>query len=307
MPLSFVPISPSDGTLLSGYFAGQKYKLSSYSAGVVSVWNNCAYSNYFAETPHGLLISEQSVSDPGSRWLLLPVGQTEPAPEVLAGLAREAGINRYRYVPGGYISAAGTAGLDKYFTVTRERECDDYIYLRADLAELAGHRYSKKRNLIKQFEREYAAGGRVAVEPITEHMLTACRAFAERWYHSKAEKFSIWPEDMGCERKALFQTLDNFSVIGVRGITVSIDEAVCGLAIATGLTADTGVLNFEKADGDYKGLYQFLDREAARRIFDGCTFISKENDLGDEGLRQAKLSYYPAHIEESWSLELKAG
>ncbi|MDD4003949.1 MAG: phosphatidylglycerol lysyltransferase domain-containing protein [Elusimicrobiaceae bacterium] len=305
MSFSFVPLSPSDGTLLSGYFAGQKYRLSSYSPGVVSVWNNCAYSNFFAETPHGLLISEQSVTEPDARWLLLPVGGAEPAPPALAALARSAGIGRYRFVPGGYLERVPAAELEKFFIATRERNCDDYIYRRADLADLSGHRYSKKRNLIRQFEREYLAAGRVSVEPITEPALGDCREFAGEWYRAKSEKFSLWPQDMGCERKAFFQTLANFSVIGVRGIAVRIDGRVRALAIGTGLTADTGVLNFEKAAGDFKGLYQFLDREAARRIFEGYDYISKENDMGDEGLRQAKLSYHPAHIEQSWALDLR--
>ena len=55
-----------------------------------------------------------------------------------------------------------------------------------------------------------------------------------------------------------------------------------------------------------KGLYQFLDSEAAKTVPAEYRFINKENDLGLPGLRKAKESYYPARFVKSYILGLKA-
>jgi hypothetical protein len=66
-----------------------------------------------------------------------------------------------------------------------------------------------------------------------------------------------------------------------------------------------GVLNFEKAFSDIKGLYQYFDRECARRLFPGMAYINKENDMGEPGLQKAKKSYYPDRIVSAYELTVR--
>ncbi len=89
------------------------------------------------------------------------------------------------------------------------------------------------------------------------------------------------------------------------GICVYIGGKISSFAIGSHLNTKTCVLNFEKADKNIKGLYQFTDREFAKHIPDRYLFINKESDMGKEGLKKAKLSYHPSQIIKSFVLFLK--
>jgi hypothetical protein len=66
------------------------------------------------------------------------------------------------------------------------------------------------------------------------------------------------------------------------------------------------VVLFERALRDKKGLYQVINQETARAIAaQGLAFINREEDLGDPGLRRAKLSYHPVRLEAKHTLTLR--
>ena len=70
---------------------------------------------------------------------------------------------------------------------------------------------------------------------------------------------------------------------------------------------DTLLVHVEKADRAFKGAYQYINyrfvgEELARVPF---RYVNREDDTGDEGLRQAKLSYFPVHIMHKYHLTLK--
>jgi hypothetical protein len=72
------------------------------------------------------------------------------------------------------------------------------------------------------------------------------------------------------------------------------------------LTQDMGVLNFEKAYPQIRGLYQFLDNECARELFRGYLFMNKESDMGIANLAQSKKSYHPIEKLKSYCLTVKS-
>ena len=84
------------------------------------------------------------------------------------------------------------------------------------------------------------------------------------------------------------------------------DGAVSAFGISAPLTADTATLQYEKAFGSIKGLYQYFDNACARMLFDGYTYLNKESDMGIPGLSQAKKSYHPVRMVRSVKLILKA-
>ena len=155
---------------------------------------------------------ESHINNPAQRWLLLPVcPSAEKAPSDLVALVREAGVEEVRFVPNDYVARFGHE-LEKHFTVTRNDHYDDYIYSREDLSQLKGHKYSKKRNLIKQFEKEYVLAGRAEVRRIMPEDVPACRTFLDEWYEHNRLKFADWTDELGCEKNALLQTLENFNM-----------------------------------------------------------------------------------------------
>jgi hypothetical protein len=77
---------------------------------------------------------------------------------------------------------------------------------------------------------------------------------------------------------------------------VTVEGAVRAFAVGERLNRETAVCHFEKADYFMEGLSQLVNREFARLLFTGCRYINREQDLGEPGLRIAKLSYHPAEL-----------
>jgi len=292
--MNFIPVSTSDYKRLEPFFRDQPHEHSAYCLSGLVAWNNCAFNNYYALSDKTALVYESPEADPSSAYLLMPVsGGRDIPPCELAQALKKSARAELRFVPQGYVEKHRTE-LEKLFAISEQPEYEDYVYLQKDLALLEGRKYAKKRNLLRQFEREYLAAGRVKMESISRANIQHCIALADQWYKSHSTLGGSPTAELMCDRKALLQTLNNFGDTGASGLLISVDAKPAGLGIASRLKADTAVLNFEKALDSVKGLYQYLDRECAAKLCKGCTYVNKESDLGEPGLRQAKESYFPS-------------
>ena len=189
--------------------------------------------------------------------------------------------------------------------MTRQEGYDDYVYRTEDLATLAGRRYAKKRNLIKQFEREYPEEvGNVVMRTIAAEDIPGCLEFLDRWCEERDCDVDR-DEDLACEWHATRNALQHINTLGFRSVMLSIDGTVQAFGIASQLTGTTSVLHFQKASQRFKGLYQFFDRECARRLFPELEYLNKESDMGLPGLTQVKKSYYPVNMISAYRLTLR--
>ncbi|HOJ52239.1 MAG TPA: phosphatidylglycerol lysyltransferase domain-containing protein [Syntrophales bacterium] len=289
--------------LLQEYFAHQTYRLSIYSLPSLIAWGEGAYQAFYDFAGESLILSmEEGVGENKDRYLLMPLSRETWAPTWLYELALATGIRQIRFVPGDYIKTVNEDSIWPWFEIREEKAYADYVYLASDLAELKGNRYARKRNLIHQFARDYLHEERVEIGAIAKAHQAECLSFLEAWCEERncdgkgAEKLLI------CEKKAIAAALETIEDLPWRGLYIRIDGEICGFAIMSKLTGEMGVLNFEKAFGHVKGLYQFLDRECARRLFYDLKFINKESDMGIEALAEAKRSYEPVEMVKSFSL-----
>jgi hypothetical protein len=107
------------------------------------------------------------------------------------------------------------------------------------------------------------------------------------------------------ELDALDFTMRHLRELEQDGIVIRIDGMPVAFSVYERLDAEVTAVHFEKADRAYKGLFQVVNRESARRIeASGARLINREEDVGDEGLRQAKLSYHPLEILPVYHLTL---
>ena len=86
------------------------------------------------------------------------------------------------------------------------------------------------------------------------------------------------------------------SRLGLSGLTVLVEGKVKAFVLGERLNRETSVCHFEKADPFLDGLYQLVDREFNRRFFIDCTWVNREQDLGEPNLRESKLSYHPVEL-----------
>ncbi len=154
--MKFKPLTPSDYTSLKPLFAGQRYELCPYSLSSIIAWTNEVYQPYGAVQGDSLVIYANFTTHKERSHLILPISpDREHTPEELVEISRQTGYGTYWFVPEDYVNRHVANGLEDSFVIERQEEYDDYVYRTEDLAILAGGRYSKKRNLIKQFERNY--------------------------------------------------------------------------------------------------------------------------------------------------------
>ncbi len=180
------------------------------------------------------------------------------------------------------------------FTVAEDRNNFDYLYSRKELAELTGRKFQKKRNLIKAFINNFHYEGR----PLLEEYMPDALTILETW---RQEHDS--PGDYVAAREALLQS-EELQLCG--GIYYA-DGQPAAYSLGEELARGTSfVIHFEKALERYKGLYQFVNQAFASIIGDPYTTLNREQDLGDEGLRHAKLSYRPIGFVEKYTATLSA-
>ena len=281
------------------------WSLCEYSLSSILAWNHCLYDVHYRVEGDLLFISEIEIEKPENRRLLLPLTRPfrRPLPAELAGWAAKLGYRQYYYATEDYLAAAGLPEVEKFFTVREQPGYMDYIYNTSDLAGLKGHKYSKKRNLLSQFDRTVKAAHEVKVEALTQASSGRCIALLDEW--ARDPEIGEQLDMLNCERKAILNGLRCFELLQLRGVTVSIDGKIAGFAFGGWLSKDTFVLNFEKALGGVKGLYQFLDNEFAKCLPARYAYINKESDLCKPGLAKAKESYYPCRKVKSYILTLK--
>jgi len=177
------------------------------------------------------------------------------------------------------------------YAVTEDRDNFDYLHSRQDLATLAGRRFHKKRNHVKVF----LTGFNCEAKPIDAANLDAAMIVLDRWRHNAA--------DAGDYAEAR-DALEHWVELGLLGRVYFIDGQPVAYAMGEELPdRKTFVVHFEKADTSYNGLYQFVNREFAASLPANIETINREQDLGEPGLRQAKLSYYPSGFVRKFTIK----
>ncbi|MDR0376484.1 MAG: phosphatidylglycerol lysyltransferase domain-containing protein [Spirochaetaceae bacterium] len=166
--------------------------------------------------------------------------------------------------------------------LAEDRDNFDYLYLRTDLANLAGKKYHKKRNLVHAFTSAYT----YSEAPLSEQHIPDAVTVLERWREDKGEDGDY---------RAAREALNQFGTLEMQGVIYYVEGNPAGWCLGESLAGGRMfAIHFEKAIDEYKGIYQFINQAFAARLPEYYLHINREQDLGDEGLRQAKMTYRPA-------------
>ena len=175
----------------------------------------------------------------------------------------------------------------EYYEFIPQRDAFDYVYLQSDLATLSGKKYHSKRNHILAFSKKYDWKSEI----ITEQNIPKILECMEKWYEANAEKTD---ELMKTEKEGIHFMLDNMQVLGIKGMAIFVDDKVVAFTLGSPINRDVFDVHIEKALPEYATAYAVINNEFAKALSD-YKYINREDDLGIEGLRKAKLSYKP-HI-----------
>ena len=186
------------------------------------------------------------------------------------------------------------------FQIYCDRDSYDYIYAIDDLADLRGRKFQKKRNHLNRFEQEHPDA---QILPLDAQTMEAAHLLAQKWYE---ERTAIDPDgDYHLEKIALERAFSHYRELGMEGVVLVEQGNVMAFAMGSRLTGDTYDIHFEKALGASDGTYAAINRGFARYLrekYPEVKWLNREDDLGIEGLRKAKLSYNPDHmVEKYWA------
>ena len=187
-----------------------------------------------------------------------------------------------------------------------DRDGFDYIYDINDLAELKGRKFQRKRNHLNRFRQNHPD---YTVEPITDENAQEVAQLIDRWY---ADRLLADPHaDFKMEQNAIYKAMQFRSQLGIEGLVLRHNGQLLAMTMGSLLGGDTFDVQFEKALDQADGAYPAICWEFARYLrakYPHLRWLNREDDMGIEGLRKAKLAYCPDHmIEKSWACLLEAG
>ena len=229
----------------------------------------------------------------GSAYFLPPLcGDIAAALQVLfaRGLALYGADDSFveRFLQGG--------GLE----IVPDRDNFDYLHLKQEMALLSGKEYHKKKNRVNYFSVRHS----YVSELYQSRHLEGALKLLEEW---RRIRVAMEPSSAHGEVEGAAEALRLHVELGLSGVVLLVEGAVKGFALGERLNRTTAVCHFEKGDLFMDGLYQVLDREFARLLFDDCQYLNREQDLGELSLRQAKLSYHPVELVKKYRVRPKTG
>ena len=180
------------------------------------------------------------------------------------------------------------------YTFYPSRNSFDYIYRVAELANLTGKKYHSKRNHISYFKKNYEW----SYEKMNEDNLNECISMNEKWYENNVDKD---PEGIAAERQVLNLCFSNFNKFRFIGGVLRVNNEVVAFTFGEELNKNTFVTHFEKAYAEIRGAYPMINNQFALNTILDYEFVNREDDIGSEGLRKAKLSYYPEILLEKFT------
>lgn len=201
------------------------------------------------------------------------------------------------------VSEAQFGRLEKMFPgeyqISYSRDEADYVYEREKLATLAGKKLHGKRNHVNRFIEEYPDW---SYETIIEQNQEECVAMAKHW-----RELSGCDDDLekSAELCVTLRALKNMKRLQLQGGLIRAKGEVVAFSIGEPCNSDTFVVHIEKAYGEIQGAYPMINQQFVIHETEGFTYINREEDTGAEGLRKAKLSYYPVFMVEKGLVTLK--
>ncbi len=293
--MEFTPVGLDEDGTLKKFLRKHPQPLSGFTVAMLAAWAPAYRYEWIMADPDTLLISCVPYPDT-KRHLLQPVGSvsTEVRQKIIEGARATPYPLKIVNVSGRFIKT--NPEFLESFSFRENRAFSNYVYRAEALARLRGRKYSKKRNLLSQASKLYEWTCR----PLSQNETTACFEVLESIQEEEQPAIEGMLE---LEIAALKSALEHFKDLEQQGLVLFVDGSPVAFSIFEEISPSTVAVHFERALRRFKGLYQVINHETSKLIFEkGYEFINREEDLGDVGLRDAKKSYHPVKIVPAFAL-----
>lgn len=260
-----------------------------YTFGNLYVWSTaystliCKYKDFF--------ICKWGRGNKVSYSLPIGTGDFKSAVEAIISDAEENGVAPVIYgVTVGYMNLLNEYFPNKFEYITDEGFYD-YIYSTEKMATLSGKKYHSKRNHITNFKKN---NPNWSFEIITRENISDCITLHSDWIKDKEEGDE--DADYSYEFEAVLNAFENYEALGFVGGLLRVDGKAIAYTFGERHSDELFVTHFEKAPADIQGAYAIINQEFTKNCLLEYKYVNREEDLGLEGLRKAKLSYNPEII-----------
>lgn len=178
------------------------------------------------------------------------------------------------------------------YQIVYDRDGADYIYESEKLCTLSGKKLHGKRNHINKFKATFQNW---SYEKMTDSNLEECFQMALKW---RNENGCEEDEEKNSEMCVTLNSLRLFRELELIGGILRVDGKIAAFTIGEPVNEDTFVVHIEKAFADIPGAYTMINQQFVEHECMGYRYVNREDDVGQEGLRKAKLSYKPAFLVE---------
>ena len=285
-----------DKALVTGYIKQKKSRSCEDTFGNILLWARF-YGVQIAEV-EGFLVSA-TMGDELSFHYPYGIGDVKKCIETLEAYAKEQGKEFQMYC----VTPEEFEELDLLFPgefeITYNRDIADYVYEAEKLRTLSGKKYHGKKNHINKFKKIYENWEYVSMN--SEHTEEAFQLLLN-W---KNLNLCMENHDKNAEACVACNYLRLFEELDVKGGLLRVDGQAVAFCIGSKVCDDTMVVHIEKALTEYEGAYTMINQQFVEHECTDVIYINREDDAGDEGLRQAKLSYRPVFMVEKGTVKRK--
>ena len=255
------------------------------------------YKYRVAQTKDHLVVKAEGLN--GNTVYFYPAGKGDPK-TVIEAMAQDAAAGGIDFIFVG-LSNDNIKVINnlfpKQFEYNEMRDSFDYVYLLDRLVSLSGDKLSSKRNHINHFKKEHIW----SFEEISSENIAECWDMNLEWCQIHG---CMYNNELADENCAVLRCFDHFAELGLEGGLLRSEGKVIAYTMGDKLNSDTFDIHIEKAFEEITGAYQMINREFAaliKRNHPEMIYVNREEDMGHDGLRKAKLSYHPVKMEEKYA------
>ena len=282
--------------ILDKYFDLVDYEACEYCFTTLYMWKDLYNTKYYVEDDFAIVAGEYE----NKGFIILPLAKKENMNKafdfIIKNFEKEHKQIHLKAINKEVVEYLQSVYEDR-FEYIEERNNFDYIYDGESLRTLAGRKNQKKRNHLNSFVKEY--GDRVEYKKLEEADFDECINLLKEWSKDKEESIELDSEFKAIKR--IFKNYENLKdTLKISGIYI--DSKLEAFSIGEMLNDNMAVIHVEKANADIRGLYPYINQQFLLNEFSDVEFVNREEDLGIEGLRKAKLSYHPVKFAEKYTV-----
>ena len=180
----------------------------------------------------------------------------------------------------------------------QNRDHQEYVYLSEKLANLSGKDLHSKKNHVNKFRNTY----NYKFLPMDSTVTDKCLNLAKKWLNIKYQGDK---SAYKAELNSLVTALENFDYFNLFGGVLYADDEIVAFTVGEERAEDTAIIHIEKADISYHGAFATINCEFANILKNKYKYLNREEDMGIEGLRKAKMSYKPEFLTDKYRCTIK--